>query len=120
MIHELLSEGRENARTGRELARFFKCDIRAITEQIEAERRDGFPICAASGENPGYYLPADAEELSQYCDRLKGRAVELFKTRQALIRVLRRVNSERETLEGKRVEYGKESNGRTDNSRPAE
>lgn len=120
MIHELLSEGRENARTGKELANYFKCDIRAITEQIETERRDGFPICAASGENPGYYLPADAEELAQYCDRLKGRAIELFKTRQALIRVLRRINTEREALERGQAEHGKESDGRTDNSRPAE
>ena len=90
MIHEILPAGRENARTGRELARMFNCDIRAITIQIERERRDGFPICAASGETPGYFLPADNEELQEYCDRLKGRAIELFKTRQALIRVLRK------------------------------
>ena len=89
MIHEILPAGRGNAMTGRELANMFGCDIRAITVQIERERRDGHPICAASGENPGYFLPADDEELEAYCDRLKGRAIELFKTRQALIRVLR-------------------------------
>ena len=88
MIYELLAEGRENARTGRYLADVLGCDLRAITAQIERERREGHPICAASGEVPGYYLPADDAELSAYCDRLKGRAVELFKTRQALIRVL--------------------------------
>jgi hypothetical protein len=89
MIHEILPAGRENAMTGRDLANRFNCDIRAITAQIERERRDGHPICAASGENPGYFLPADDEELKAYCNRLKGRAIELFKTRQALIRVLR-------------------------------
>ena len=89
MIHEILPAGRGNALTGRELATMFNCDIRAITMQIERERRDGHPICAASGENPGYFLPADDEELEAYCRRLKGRAIELFKTRQALIRVLR-------------------------------
>lgn len=88
MIHELLSEGRENARTGRELAQVLKCSIRDLTEQVEKERRQGHPICAASGENPGYYIAADAEELENYCNRLKGRAIELFKTRQALVRVL--------------------------------
>lgn len=88
MVHELLSEGRDNARTGRELAQVLNCSIRDLTEQIERERRQGQPICAASGENPGYYLAADAEELENYCDRLKGRAIELFKTRQALVRVL--------------------------------
>lgn len=89
MIHEILPAGRENALTGRALANIFDCDIRAITAQIERERRDGHPICAATGENPGYFLPADNEELQEYCDLLKGRGIEIFKTRQALIRVLR-------------------------------
>lgn len=93
MIHELLAEGRENARTGRELARILNCDIRQVTGQIEKERRAGRPICAAmGGENPGYYLAADDDELQDYCDRLKGRAVELFKTRQALIKILRQIS----------------------------
>lgn len=86
MIYEILPAGRENALTGRTLADMFKCDIRIITAQIEKERRDGHPICATK---QGYFLPANNGELQAYCDRLKGRAVELFKTRQALIRVLR-------------------------------
>ena len=89
MIHEILPAGRENALTGRDLANRFNCDIRAITQQIERERREGHPICAASGENPGYFLPANDEELETYCRRLKKRAIELFKTRQALVKVLR-------------------------------
>lgn len=92
MIHELLAEGRENARTGAELASVLHCDIRNITAQIEKERRDGHPICAAVGENPGYYLAADPAELESYCDALKRRAVEVFKTRQALINILRQIN----------------------------
>ena len=91
MIHELLAEGRENARTGRELAQFFDCNIRDITDQVERERREGQPICAATGDNPGYYLAATPEELETYCNRLKGRAIELFKTRQALINTLRQI-----------------------------
>lgn len=103
MIHELLAEGRDNARTGRELATLLHCNIRDITQQVEKERRDGFPICAASGENPGYYLPADAQELQEYCDNIKGRAIELFKTRQALVKVLR--------------EYGAVKGAQTDGSK---
>lgn len=91
MIHELLSAGRENAIPGRDLAMIMNCDIREITSQIERERRDGHPICAASGDNPGYYLAADAEELENYCERLKGRAVELFKTRQSLVNILAQI-----------------------------
>ena len=89
MIYELLAEGRDNARTGGELAALCGCNIRAVTAQIERERRDGHPICAASGPNPGYFLPADDTELTTYCELLKGRAVELFKTRQALIKILK-------------------------------
>lgn len=96
MIHELLAEGRENARTGRELAQIFACNIRDITEQVERERREGRPICAASGENPGYYLAADADELETYCNRLKGRAMELFKTRKALVNKLRQIRGGKE------------------------
>lgn len=91
MIHELLATGRENARTGRELAEVLGCNIRDITEQIERERRAGQPICAATGENPGYFLPADPDELDDYCKRLERRAAEVTKTRKALVSVLRQI-----------------------------
>jgi len=91
MVAELLRYGQENAQTARELARYMGCEPREITRQIERERRQGVPICAAVGENPGYYLPADSHELSEYCDRLKGRAIEIFKTRQALVKTLRAI-----------------------------
>lgn len=89
-ITDTLSRGAENARTGREIAKILGCNIRMITAQIERERRAGSPICAISnGENPGYYLAADAEELEEYCNRLEGRENELAETRQALLKVLR-------------------------------
>lgn len=88
MIAELLSVGRENARTGKELAAVIGCDIRDITAAVERERRQGQPICAATGENPGYYMASDAEELERYCNRLHHRAAELYRTRQALLNVL--------------------------------
>ena len=91
MIFELLSVGKETPRTGRELANVLGCDIREVTEQIERERRQGQPICAASGENPGYYLAKNADELQHYCDRLHGRAAELYKTRGALLKVLKQI-----------------------------
>ena len=94
MIFELLAEGKENARTARELARVCNKTPREITIQVERERREGRPICAATGSNPGYYLQEDENELSEYCDQLKGRAIEIFKTRQALVRVLRRISEE--------------------------
>lgn len=90
MVNELLATGQENAITGRELARKLNCGIRDITAQIEKERREGQPICAAFGDPAGYYLASDPEELQEYCESLKGRAIELFKTRQALIKTLQK------------------------------
>lgn len=90
MIHELLRTGAENAITGKELAAILNCNIRDITTKIEAERREGQPICAsAAGVNGGYYLAANDEELQEYCNRIQHRAAELFKTRRALLNVLK-------------------------------
>ena len=90
MIAELLQIGRENAQSGREIANMLECSIRDISEQVERERRQGVPICAATGDKPGYYLASSNEELEQYCDKLRKRAIEIFKTRQALVDSLTR------------------------------
>lgn len=96
MVYELLTAGRENAQTGAYLAKILNCTPRDISRQVEAERRAGKPICAATGEKPGYYLAADEKELQAYCDNLKSRAIEVFKTRQALIRVLKQTAEKRQ------------------------
>ena len=90
MIYEHLAIGRNNAKTGKQLAAELGIDIRAVTAQIERERRAGQPICATmrSDEKQGYFLAANREELDIYCKMLKSRAVALFTTRQALVRVL--------------------------------
>lgn len=85
MVYELLHTGKDNPTTGSTLARVLRCSVRDVVAQIERERRDGKTICASVGENPGYYIAADAEELDSYCEQLKGRAIEMFKTRQALL-----------------------------------
>ena len=47
MIADYLLTGKENARTGSDLAKLCGCDPREITAQIEKERRAGKPICAS-------------------------------------------------------------------------
>lgn len=89
MITEVLSTGKEHARTAKELAAYFGCNIRNITKAIERERRQGKPICAEmQGRTPGYYLAETPEELETYCRRLHHRAAELYKTRQSLLSAL--------------------------------
>lgn len=84
MIYELLTEGRANARTARDLANMTGLDRRAISLLIERERRAGRPICATcDGKAPGYYIAADREEMQGYCDSLRHREREIAKTRAA-------------------------------------
>ena len=64
MIFEILSEGAENARTGKEICKLLNITARDLTAAIERERRAGKPICASTGSNPGYFLAANQEECS--------------------------------------------------------
>lgn len=88
MIHEVLLAGKENAQSGRDLANLLGVTLRELCAAIERERRAGFPICAHSGRNPGYYLAADRDEMRLYCRQLEHRAGELKKTRSACMETL--------------------------------
>ena len=85
MIHEVLSEGAGNAQTARFLCDMLNIKKRDLTRAIERERREGHPICAATGAHPGYFLAATKEEMLDYCSRLYHRAGEIFKTRRACL-----------------------------------
>ena len=87
-ISDYLSEGRENARTGKELCSMLNITARDLTVAIERERRAGHPICASTGLKPGYYLAADRQEMEVYCRSLWKRAGEIFKTRRACIKAM--------------------------------
>lgn len=92
MIHELLEHGAKNAKTGHELADYFGCSVRDITAAIERERREGEPICASyNSKRPGYFLAATPNELEGQIKALHKRASELYKTRRALIKTLKKI-----------------------------
>ena len=83
MIHELLHD-EEHPKKGKELALILDLRERDIEAIIQKERREGFPICANS---QGYYIASTPEQINKYCDKLKRQAIEVFKTRQALIKL---------------------------------
>ena len=83
MINELLMN-EANPLTGKRLADLTGLKKREVEAIIQKERREGFPICATS---QGYYLATTPEELNRYCAKLKRQAIEVFKTRQALIKL---------------------------------
>lgn len=80
MIYEALNVGKENARSAKELADILEVDEQSIPALVKRERDEGCIICSGrSGGFPGYYRPANREELKQYCDKLKHTASELIK-----------------------------------------
>ena len=86
MIYEYLPIGSKNAIPSRELCRMLNIDKRTLAAAVERERRQGKPICANYGGNPGYYLAANKEEMENYCKALFHRAGELHKTRKACMK----------------------------------
>ena len=88
MIYEMLAEGAENARTGKEICKLLDITPRDLTAAIERERRQGQPICASTGSTPGYFLAANQDEMQRYCRSLLHRAGEIHKTRRACIKTL--------------------------------
>ena len=52
-------------------------DTRRLRQLITELRRKGKPICSAStSEGGGYYLPAVGQELDQYCQRRRMKALK--------------------------------------------
>lgn len=88
MVHELLTEGAENARTSKYLCGLLRLTPRELSKIIEHERRAGKPICASTGSNPGYFLAANQEEMQRFCDSLRHRAGEIHKTRRACAKTI--------------------------------
>lgn len=88
MISEILGHGEENAITGKRICLYLQISTRDLTQAIERERRAGIPICASTGSNPGYYLAANKAEMEAYCQSLKHRGIEIFKTRQACLKAV--------------------------------
>lgn len=84
MIYELLLAGKENAISSRDLAKITGLSRREVSRQIESERRQGLPICATCDQPaPGYYIPADRQEMMDYCSRLLHRQMEIAETLKA-------------------------------------
>lgn len=95
MIHEILPAGKEHAIPGRVLIDLLDLkDLRELTQLVERERRDGFPICASTGNEKGYYLASDAEELDEYIKSLGRRIRNVGRTMVHLEDTLRRMTGQ--------------------------
>ena len=83
IISDYLSEGKYNAKTSKVLRNILGLNRRSLVAAIERERRDGWPICASTGLNPGYYLADSADEMYSYIASLERRVREIEKTIRA-------------------------------------
>lgn len=88
MVAEALLQGRENARTTRELCKVLNLKPRELTQQIQNERRAGQPICSTNTGTGGYYLAESKQEMERFCRALLHRAGEIHKTRNACIKTI--------------------------------
>lgn len=88
LIENYLPEGGENPVTAKELGKQTGEEVRTITAAIQRRRRDGVPIVGTKGKTPGYYIALTAEDLRDYCARLKHEEAELRKTRRACERII--------------------------------
>jgi len=98
MISEILLTGAENAQRSSDICRLLNISARDLSAAVEAERRDGKPICASTGSNPGYFLAKDKAEMKRYCRSLFHRAGEIHKTRKACMETLENLPEQREVL----------------------
>lgn len=87
-VCDILGEGAENALPGKRICDLLGITQRELADAIQRERRNGRPICASSGRNPGYYLAANQAEMERYCRSLQKRAGEIHKTRRRLLKTL--------------------------------
>ena len=87
-ISDYLLAGKEHAISSSDLCRILKIKRRDLTAAVEKERREGKPICASTGNKPGYFLAQTREEMKQFCDSLCHRAGEIRKTRRACMAML--------------------------------
>ncbi len=100
VVADYLPIGVSNAVSGKELAALLGYrTVRKLSHEIELERRSGQPICAANGENKGYYMAASASELENYAKSLNRRIREIRRTHDAIRETLCRMTGQ-EVLKG--------------------
>lgn len=97
VISRFLLYGQHNAIPLQDILRMTKLDNRTARRMIEAERREGMPIC--SDNHTGYYLAETEGELSAFIRSMQHRAAEIRATAEALDRTLRQISGQ-ERMEG--------------------
>ena len=81
-VSDLLGQGQSAAVPLRHLVDLTGWDGRTVRKMIERERRQGIPILC--GNEGGYFLPADEQEVTVCVKSLRKRAGEIMRTARAI------------------------------------
>ena len=80
-INQILPTGKEHAIPGHDLMVMLGLrDLRDLTQLVERERKNGFPICASTSGGKVYYVAATPDELEQYSQSLSRRIHNMGRT----------------------------------------
>ena len=78
-VRALLRYGKENARTGKELARILGLrDDRLVRHAIRGLIAEGLPIISSVQPPYGYYIADNANEVIEHLGELRHRAIEVL------------------------------------------
>lgn len=89
-VLELISIGRDNAQTARELARVTGLSRREVMAQIQAARLRGERICSSPGNPAGFWIAENPAEYERAIKELSKRAGEQRQTIEAMEQSLAR------------------------------
>lgn len=89
LLHEIKT-GRENAVTGRTLARLLDCPERKVRQLIEEARRQGHLIINDQ-DGKGYYIASSTEDVQRQYNQMTNRAMSILQARAPFRKYLKRV-----------------------------
>ena len=74
-LRNILPTGKSNAISARELAAKIGVSDRVLRDIVTEDRVKGIVICSSSA---GYYLPANKDEIREFCNFMEKRAKHSF------------------------------------------
>ncbi len=99
-VADYLSLGSDKAVLSSDLCRLLNVNRRQLQYMIYDERQDGYPICANTSINPGYFLAANKAELLKYCASLQRRAGNIHRIRRACLKTAETMTDKEPSHEG--------------------
>lgn len=99
MVYEILNHGAENAQSATDLCKVLGVHRRELVAAVQRERKAGKPICASTSGSMGYFIAADQDEMTRYCESLLHRENEITAVRKACLTAAQQLSAAPATRE---------------------